>query len=68
MNESVICEQDVAMDAAERAVPLDPRRLFGFRLAVNDETASGPQTGLKMGTKDGGKLFGGNAGIRKKRI
>lgn len=50
------------------AVALDPRRLLGFRLAVDDCTLAGAQTGLKMGDKGGGKLFGGNAGIRKKRV
>ncbi len=53
------------------AVLIDPRMLFGFRLAVDDQTPLSPQSGLKMGDKNGNKLFGGNAGnagIRKKRI
>jgi hypothetical protein len=51
-----------------QAITIDARRLFGFRLAVNEDTPLGPQTGLKMGDKNGTKLFGGNAGIRKKRF
>jgi hypothetical protein len=53
------------------AVLIDPRMLFGFRLSVNEDTPLSPQSGLKMGDKNGNKLFGGNAGnagIRKKRI
>ncbi len=49
-------------------ITIDPRMLFGFRLAVDDETPLSPQSGLKMGDKNGGKLFGGNAGIRRKRV